>query len=63
MSDPAVSTNLTYDAAATNLFFERYPNGELGGDEWVALRAEILTSKGIRVGPQVSLEYQRLTAF
>ncbi|MBU0677468.1 MAG: hypothetical protein KJ626_05065, partial [Verrucomicrobia bacterium] len=44
MIDPTVSTNLTYDAAATNLFFERYPNGELGGDEWVALRSEILTS-------------------
>ncbi|MBU0677452.1 MAG: hypothetical protein KJ626_04980 [Verrucomicrobia bacterium] len=48
MVDPQFGTNLTYDAAATNLFFERYPNGALGDDDWVALRSEILTSNVYR---------------
>ena len=42
--DPTVSTNLTYDAAATNLYWQRYPSGQLGDENWKLLRAEVLTS-------------------
>ncbi len=35
---------LTYDTAATNMYFERYPSGALGDDNWFSLRTEVLTS-------------------
>jgi hypothetical protein len=51
MIDPTVSTNLTYDAAATNLYWQRYPNGTMGDENWRLLRAEVLTSNTFqRVG-------------
>ncbi len=35
---------LTYDVAATNMYFERFPAGNLGDADWFSLREEVLTS-------------------
>jgi hypothetical protein len=49
--DRQLGTNMTYDATATNLYWQRYPDGELGDQNWRSLRAEVLTSNTFqRVG-------------
>ncbi len=42
--DDNLTNALTYDTAATNLYFERFPSGNLGDDDWFSLREEVLTS-------------------
>ncbi len=42
--DTDLNDTATYDTAATNLFFSRYPGGSLGDSNWWKLRRDILTT-------------------